>query len=193
MSNENFDIESLQNRIAEVKKENEESSNFTRIFLECLLRRHDLSKILHEDHKFEDVPEIINAKLRNGELPSEEEISQMDIDTQDYLIKDCIWVCGMGAIAWYAENEKSYAGMEPNPFEEIIKMPDISVGHHSASYIVAVFAILHCGIPSQEMIAAITNNFDSSQEQLEKNNQYYSDLCYSVLKRYQEDLEYYDD
>lgn len=193
MSNENFDIKSLQNRIAEVKKENQESSNFTRSFLECLIKRHDLSNIIHEEHVFEDVPEIINQKLKKGEVPSESEIAEMDIDTQDYLIKDCVWVCGMGAIAWYSQNDEFYENVDPNPFEEIIKMPDISIGHHSASYIVAAFALLHCGIPSQEMVSAITNNFDSSQEQIEKNNMYYSDLCYSIFKRYQEDLEYYND
>lgn len=190
MSNENFDIKALHNRIAELKEESERSVDFTYEFIECLIKRHDLAQIIHDEHEFEDVPEEVTNLLKKGEIPSKEMISTMDIDTQDYLIKDLVWICGMGAIAWYSENDKEYEDMNPTPFDEIIEMPNVSVGHHSASYIIAALALLMARIPSSKMIEAITNNFDNSEEQLYNNAFYYSDLCFSILRRYQEDIDY---
>jgi len=46
-------------------------------------------------------------------------------------------------------------------------------------------------IPPQQIIERLTNNFDSSPEQLEQNMEYYNELCIMLLKRYNEDLEYY--
>jgi hypothetical protein len=186
-----FDIKALQSRIAEVKKESEETTEFTMQFLECLLKRHDLGNVLHDEHEFDDAPDEVNEALKKGELPKKEDLAKMDTDAQDYLMKDCVYMCGLGAISWYGDNLSQYEELDPKPFDEIIQMPDISPGHHTASYIVAALALLHADIPSQRMIELLTNEFDSSPEQLEENMEFYNELCVTILKRYQEDLEYY--
>ena len=190
MSTENFDIDSLKNRIAELKKETEESTQFTHDYIECLIKRHDLVEIIHPDHEFEDIPKELIEKIKGGVVPTKEEISELDIDTQDFFIKDLVWICGMGAIAWYSENDDNHKKSDPKPFDEIIEMPNISPGHHSASYIIAALTLLMSGIPSQDMVAAMTDNFSDSEEQMEKNSFYYSDLCFSILRRYKEDVDY---
>jgi hypothetical protein len=186
-----FDIKVLQNRIAEVKKETEENTELSLQFFECLLKRHDLANMFLADHEFEDVPEEVTKSLKNGEVPKKEDLDRMSTEEQDYLIKDCIYICGLGAISWYGDNYSEYSEIDPKPFDEIVRMPDISPGHHTASYIIAAFALLFADIPSQYMIELLTNNFDSSPEQLEKNMYTYNDLCINILKRYLEDTEYY--
>lgn len=191
MMEDKFDIKELQKRIAEVKQENQITAKFTHQYLECLIKRHDLVNILHEDQEFDNVPESITDSLKKGEIPSEEQLSIMDTETQDYLLKDCVYMCGMGAIAWYCENLPEYEGIEPSPFDEILSMPNISPGHHTASYIVSALTLLMADLPSQDLIESLTNNFDSSEEQLEKNLEFFNELCLSIVKRYIEDQEYY--
>ena len=188
-----FDIKALQSRIAEVKKESEETTEFAMQFLECLLKRHDLANVLHEEQKFDDTPDEVSEALKKGELPQKEDLAKMTTEAQDYLLKDCVYMCGLGAISWYGENLPEYDDLELKPFDEIIQMPDISPGHHTASYIVAGLTLLCADIPSQRTIELLTNNFDSSPEQLEENMEYYNEICVMILKRYQEDLEYYGD
>jgi hypothetical protein len=186
-----FDIKALQNRIAEVKKETEETSEFTQLFLKCLIERHDLTSILDADYNFEDIPDCVMESIRKGEVPSKDSISLMNSEIQDGFIKDCVWICGMGAIAWYCQNDVKYMQLSPTPFDEIIQMPEISPGHHTGSYLIAAFTLLHANIPMQEFIEILTNNFDSSDEQLEKNMELYNELCIDIMRRYTEDLEYY--
>lgn len=188
-----FDIKALQSRIAEVKKESEETTEFTMQFLECLMGRHDLANVIHEEQEFDDAPDEVNQALRKGELPKKEDLAKMSTETQDYLMKDCVYMCGLGAISWYGDNLPQYQDVDPKPFDEIIMMPDISPGHHTASYIVAGLTLLFADIPSQKMIEALTNNFDSSPDQLEENMEYFNEICVLILKRYTEDLEYYGD
>jgi hypothetical protein len=186
-----FDIKALQSRIAEVKKENEEATELAFAYLECLLTRHDLANVIHEDHEFDDAPDEVNAALKKGELPKKEDLSKMTTEALDYLVKDCVYMCGLGAISWYGDNLPEYEEVNPKPFDEIINMPDISPGHHTASYIIAGLTLLFADIPSQRTIELLTNNFDSSPEQLEENMEYFNEVCVMILKRYQEDLEYY--
>lgn len=188
-----FDIKALQSRIAEVKKESEETTEFTMQYLECLLKRHDLGNVLHEDHEFDDTPDEVNDVLKKGELPKREDVAKMTTEAQDHMIKDCVFMCGLGAISWYGENLPQYEGIDPKPFDEIIEMPDISPGHHTASYIVAGLALLFADIPAQRTIELLTHNFDGSPEQLEENMEFYNEICVMILKRYHEDLEYYGD
>lgn len=188
---EKFDIKALQSRIAEVKKETEETTEFSLQFFECLIKRHDLSNILHEDHEFDDTPDEVAKALKKGEVPKREDLSKMTTEAQDYLLKGCVYMCGMGAISWYSENMPQYEKIEPKPFDEIIEMPDISPGHHTASYIFAGLTLLFADIPSQRTVELLTNNFDSSPEQLDENMELYNELCVTILKRYTEDLEYY--
>jgi hypothetical protein len=188
---EKFDIKALQSRIAEVKKETEEMTEFALQFFECLIKRHDLQSVLHEDHEFDDTPDEVTEALKKGEVPKKEDLVKMTSEAQDYLIKDCVFMCGLGAISWYGDNMPHYEDIHPKPFDEIILMPDISPGHHTASYIVAGLTLLFADIPSQRTIELLTNNFDSSPEQLEENMEYFNDVCVTILKRYVEDLEYY--
>ena len=188
---EKFDIKALQSRIAEVKKETEETTEFALQFFECLIKRHDLSNILHEDHEFDDTPDEVAKALKKGEVPKREDLSKMTTEAQDYLLKGCVYMCGLGAISWYSENMPQYEKIEPKPFDEIIEMPDISPGHHTASYIFAGLTLLFADIPSQRTVELLTNNFDSSPEQLSENMELYNELCVTILKRYTEDLEYY--
>lgn len=191
MMEDKFDIKALQSRIAEVKKESEQTTQFTLEYLECLLKRHDLSVLLHEEQEFTDTPEEVTDALKRGELPKKEDLARMTSEAQDYLIKDCVYMCGLGAISWYGDNLPEYEDVEPKPFDEIIRMPDISPGHHTASYIISAFTLLLADIPSQHFIELITNNFDSSEEQLQENMEFFNELCVSIYKRYSEDLEYY--
>jgi hypothetical protein len=186
-----FDIKALQSRISEVKKETEESTEFALAFLDCLLNRHDLANVLHEEHEFDETPDEVNEALKKGELPNKEDLAKMTSDALDYLVKDCVYMCGLGAISWYGDNVPMYEDLDPKPFDEIIAMPDISPGHHTASYIVAGLALLCADIPSQTMIERLTNDFDSSPEQLEENMNFYNEICLMIIRRYQEDLEYY--
>ena len=186
-----FDIKELQSRIAEVKKETEESTEFALQFFECLIKRHDLANVLYEDHEFDDTPDEVTEALKKGEVPKKEDLVKMTSEAQDYLIKDCVYMCGLGAISWYGENMPQYEELDPKPFDEIVSMPDISPGHHTASYIAAGLTLLFADIPSQRTIELLTNNFDSSPEQLDENMEFYNELCVTILRRYTEDMEYY--
>ena len=191
MMEDKFDIKALQSRIAEVKKESEETTEFTIQFLECLLKRHDLGNVIHDEHEFDDAPDEVNEALKKGELPKKEDLAKMTVEAQDYLVKDCVYMCGLGAISWYGDNLPQYEDIDPKPFDEIIVMPDISPGHHTASYIIASLALIFSSIPSQRTIELLTNNFDSSPEQLEENMELFNEFCVTIVKRYREDLEYY--
>lgn len=192
MMEDKFDIRSLQNRIKEITKESEESSLFTHEFLKCLIERHSLNTIIHDEHEFEDVPDFITEKLVQGEVPTVDQIKLMDVDTQDFLLKDCIWICGMGAICWYSDNLEEYKEMDPSPFEHFMELPNISAGHYTASFIATALALLMSDIPSQTLLETLTNNFDNSEEQIEKNMVLFNEICLSVLRRYQEDLANYN-
>ena len=188
---EDFNISALNKRIAEAKKELNECTRFTVDFLECLMKRHDLENMLQHDQEFENIPQEIIVKITKGQCPTFEEILPFDIDTQDNFIKDLVWICGMGAISWYCDNEEQYKNMDPKPFDEIIKMPEMSPGHYSASFLIAAMTLLTASIPTQAFISQLTNDLDDSDEQIEKNTITYSDLCFSILKRFKEDLSYF--
>ena len=189
MSELNFN--ELQQRILQVKLEEEQTVSFTRDFIECLLKRHDLKEMLSYDFDHEDIPDSIMEYIRKEEVPPKEELEVLDAEQQDFLLKDFIFMCGMGAIAYYSDHNPIYKDMDPKPFDSIIKMPDMSPGHHTASYIVAALALLLSDIPAQDMTEALTNNFESSEDQLEKNVLLFNELCVSILKRYMEDKAYY--
>jgi hypothetical protein len=191
MSEINFNINELQKRIQEVKKEEEESTIFTLDFLECLIKRHDLSNMIDSDQNFEDVPDSVIDYLRNGEVPPKELIESLSPETQDYLIKDCVFICGMGAVSYYSDNNPVYKDLDPKPFDSIIEMPSISPGHHTSAYIVAALTLLLSDIPAQDIMELLTNKFSSDNDQLEQNIQTFNELCVSILKRYYEDKMYY--
>ena len=92
MSDLNFN--ELQKRILQVKLEEEQTVSFTRDFIECLLTRHDLKDML--EHEYDDVPQEIMKYIRKGEVPPKEVLEVLDADDQDFLLKDFIFMCGMG-------------------------------------------------------------------------------------------------
>lgn len=186
-----FNISALNQRIAEVKRESDECTKFTVEFIDCLLKRHDLQNMIQIDQQFENIPQSVVEKIFDGKVPTFDELFLIDIDSQDAFIKDLVWICGMGAISWYCDNEEQYKDMDPKPFDEIIKMPEISVGHHSASFIIAALVLLTATVPPSMVIELLTNDFDSGEEQLEKNAIIYNDLCFCILKRFKEDLNYF--
>ena len=186
-----FDIKELQKRIAEVKEETQNLTRFTRKYLECLIKRHDLQNIIFEEQEFEDVPDEITELLKKGEVPSEEQIAMIDEETQDYLLKECVFICGMGAVAYYSETEED--SDEPSEFDHILEMTNASPAHYVAVHLIAALTLLFCRIPSFEMIQLLTKDFDQSEEQVQSNLELYNEFCLSVYNRYVEDEEYYDD
>jgi len=186
-----FDIKELQKRIAEVKEETQNLTRFTRKYLECLIKRHDLRNIIFEEQEFEDVPDEITELLKKGEVPSEEQIAMIDDETQDFLLKECVFICGMGAIAYYSETEED--SDEPTEFDNILEMTNASPAHYVAVHLIAALTLLFCRIPSFEMIQLLTKDFDQSEEQVQSNLELYNEFCLCVYKRYVEDEDYYDD
>jgi len=191
MMEDKFDIKELQKRIAEVKEETQNLTRFTRKYLECLIKRHDLQNIIFEEQEFEDVPDEITELLKKGEVPSEEQIAMIDEETQDYLLKECVFICGMGAVAYYSQTEED--SDEPSEFDHILEMTNASPAHYVAVHLIAALTLLFCRIPSFEMIQLLTKDFDQSEEQIQSNLELYNEFCLSVYNRYVEDEEYYDD
>lgn len=187
---EKFDLKELQKRITEVKEYDQKLSKFTSKFLECLIKRHDLHNMLFEEQEFEDVPEEVVELLKKGQVPSEEQIALMDEETQDYLCKECVFICGMGAVAFYSQTEDEDDD-EPSEFDEIMDMSQQSPGHYVATYLIAAFTLLFCRIPSFDLIQSIVKDFDDSEENIQQALEIYSELCLSIYNRYMEDQEYY--
>lgn len=185
---EKFDLKELEKRIKEVKEETKKLAQFTSLFLECLIKRHDLQNILSPEQEFEDVPREVVESILRGEVPSEEQINLMSQETQDYLLKECLFICGMGAVAYYSSVEESDG---PSKFDNILEMSNQSPGHYVAMYLIAAFTLLFARIPSFEFIQLLCKDFDSSEENLEKGLDLYTELCLSVYNRYLEDKDYY--
>jgi hypothetical protein len=187
-----IDFKSLQSRINQIKREGEEITDFTYDFLECLMYRHDLDKCIPDDFELEDVPEDIIDTLRKGKIPSKEELIIISPETQNFMCFELIWICGMGAIASYGADEDGEPddGI-PSTFETIIAMRDVSPAHNIASYIIAVLSLLMAQLPSEDMIERITNNYDDSEDQLQKNMDNFVEFSASVITRYREDKMYY--
>lgn len=187
-----IDLKSLQSRINDIKKEGEEITDFTYDFLSCLMLRHDLAECLPPDFELEDVPDQTIESLRNGIVPSREELILISPDAQNFMCFELIWVCGMGAIAAYGADEDGdeEEGI-PSTFDVILSMRDVSPAHYMGSYLIAVLSLLMCQIPSEDMIERITNDFDCSEEQLQANMDNFVEFASAVITRYREDMMYY--
>jgi hypothetical protein len=205
MTADAFDLKSLQSRIENIKEEGKETTDFTYEYIECLMVRHDLKDCVPEDYELEDVPDIILEKICKGEIPSKEELLLMDNETQNYLLFELIYFCGMGAIAAYehsvsesseskkseedeldSENEEEFSF-----FESILEMRDISPAHYMGSYLAAALALLMCSIPSFPFIELLTSEFDESNDQMQQNLVTFSEIAASILTRHKEDKMYW--
>jgi hypothetical protein len=188
---EKLDLSSLQSRINEIKKEGQESADFTIEYIECLMNRHDLKESIVEDYEIDGVPESILESLRKGEIPTRDEIMVMDSDTQNFLLFELIWLCGMLAISYYSSNEEIEED-EPSTFDVIMEMVNISPGHWTACYLIAILTLLMARIPSESMISKMTNDFSDDEEQIQLNLDYFIEFSSSLLFRHTEDIGYYD-
>lgn len=189
--NEQFDLKSLQTRINDIKKEGQETANFTKEFIECLMIRHDLEYSVPEDFELEGVPESIFDKLRQGEVPSEEEITMMDSETQNSLLFELIWLCGMTAVGYYTRDEELEEG-ELSTVQTIFEMSKESPGHMLAMYLISVLSLLMGQLPSQRMIETITNGYIDDDDQMQRNVDMFIEWGSAVLTRHQEDIVYFD-
>lgn len=196
MMKDKFDIKELHKRIEEVKEETQYLTKFTHEFLECLIERHNIQDIIWEEQEFEDVPNEIVELLKNGEVPTEEQLSVLDSETQNFLLKECVFICGMGAVSIYShieeiKNNEEYDDEKMTIFDSILEMSDESPGHYIGMYLIAALSLLLGKIPSYEMIEVLTKNFDSSQDNLQRCYELYNEFCLSVYNRYMGDKEIY--
>lgn len=189
MSEETIDLKSLQARINDIKKEGQESADFTLEFIDCLLQRHDLKDSIPDDYEILDIPDSILDCLRKGEVPSKEQIIMMDSDTQNYFLFELIWLCGMTAVSFYTSDEEVEED-DMGTFEVILGMMHISPGHWTACYLIAVLSLLMAKVPSEDMISKITNDFSDDPDQCQRNMDYFVEFASSVLTRYNEDKIY---
>ena len=169
MPEDSINLQYLQSRINDIRKEGQESADFTIEYIECLMRRHDLMESIPEDFELDDVSDSILDTLRKGEIPTKDQIILMDAQVQNYFIFELIWLCGMTAIAYYTSNENDESGEETNTFDIILSMLQVSPGHATACYLISVFTLLMSQLPSETMISNITNNFSDDVEQCQKN------------------------
>lgn len=190
MNTESLDLNSLRARINDIKKEGEESTDFTIGFLECLMFRHDLVDCLYEDIELENVPDMILDKLKIGDIPTKDEVILMSSDAQNHLCFELIWLCGMGALSSYGADNDSEGEDGPSTLDIILSMSDISHAHYMGTYLIAALTLLMAQIPTQELISSLTNDFDCADEQLEKNMDIFVELASSIITRYREDLAY---
>lgn len=203
MSDE-FNLSSLQSRINEIKEEGEESTGFTLRFIECLMYRHSLKECLLEDTEFDFVSDHIMEKLKSGIIPTEEELIILSPDEQNQLLFELIWFCGMGALASYGADEDNILYGEDEErngdeeesnvttFDVILDMRNQSIGHYSATYIIAALSLLMSQIPSRLLVESITNNYNDSEDQIQSNMNIFIELSSAILDRYREDMAYYD-
>jgi SHS2 domain-containing protein len=187
-----IDLKSLQSRINDIKKEGEEITDFTYDFLHCLMFRHDLADCLPPDFELEDVPDHIVESLRNGNVPEKEQLLMISPDAQNFMCFELVWVCGMGALAAYGADEDGdeEEGI-PSTFDVILAMRDVSPAHDMASYIIAALTLLMCQVPSEDMIARLTHDFNDDHEQLQQNMDNFVELASAIITRYREDMMYY--
>lgn len=190
MSETDLDMSGLFDRINKIKNEGEEASDFTLEFLTCLMERHDLKYAIPDEFEIEDVPESIIDGLRNGELPTKEQIVLMSAQTQNNLLFDAVWVCGMNAVSYYTKDIPIPEG-EDNILDSILAMLHVSQAHAIGCYLISVFTLLLSKVPSLEMIEAITDNFDESPLKLQQMQDMFVELSAALLLRWREDKLYY--
>lgn len=188
-----FDLNSLKSRINDIKKEGEEVSDFTIRYLKCLMDRHDLQHAIPDDYDFGDVPESILHKLRSGEIPTEDEITIMDTDTQNFLCFELVFLCGLCAIVRYGgtETPQTDDGEGDSVWNIIWQMRSLSEHHYITTYIISALTLLMGQIPSELLVSQLVSDFAGEAEELQRYVYYFVELSSAILTRYLEDSEYY--
>lgn len=193
------DLSSLQSRINDIKKEGEEIVDFTLRYIECLMYRHSLPECIPAEAELDFCSDVIFDQLKNGIIPTKEELIIMSAEEQNQLVFELIWFCGMGALVAYGADEDSLMLEESeedeiseiSTFEMILSMRNQSMAHYSATYIIAALALLMCQIPSHTLIASLTNNYEDSESQIQANMNIFMEFASAILDRYQEDQAYF--
>jgi hypothetical protein len=189
MPTNELNLDYLQQRINSLKNQNTESTEFCLSFIECLMKRHNLSSCITSNFVLEDVPDEILNSIRAGKVPTKQDIFLLSSELQNWLCFELLWVCGMGALIDYGAHLSEDLD-EESTMEIIINMREQGEEYYIGSYIIAALTLLMGQIPSQSLILTLTNNFDPSKEQLQKNVDVFIEFAASILTRYQEDLEY---
>ena len=185
-----FDLNVLQTRINQIKEEGNESSEFTRNFIKCLMYRHNLQSTLPEDFEIDDVPSSIIETISSGEIPTIDSLNILSEDDKNWLLIQLIWVAGLGAIYNYCQQDEIVEGGD-NTFDIVLAMMDVSEAHCSGCYVLCALTLLMAKLPPLEMIELITNDFSDNPEAIEKSKETFYQLSSGIISRYMEDLSCY--
>lgn len=185
---ETLDMSGLMDRINQVKQYDKNATEFNTEFLHCLMERHDLKNAIPIEFEIDNVPSSIIDDLRDGKIPDTDELLKISTDTQNVLLFELLWVCGLSAIYLNTHDDES----EDNDdyFRSIVAMLDVSPAHYMGAYLTSIFTLLLGKVPSPDFIEIITNNFNCSEEQLNKNKFMISELALGVFLRWKEDSIY---
>lgn len=186
-----LDFKHLNNLTAFLKAESESTSEFTISYLECLMERYSLKSALSEEAEYEGIPDEIIQILKEGNLPTKEDLLPLDSESQNFLLIEMVWCCGMGRIAAFSYEEENDDEGIPRTIDCILAMQDVSEAHLYGSYLFAALALLMSTVPSYELIHSICNTFDDSPENLHHITERFFEVCKSIYNRYQEDAWYF--
>ncbi len=181
----------LLERINKIKKQGEKSTEFTLECLQCLLERHDLKYSIHPDFEVDDVPVVILESLRQGILPTKEQICLLDDEVQCNFIAEMIWVCGMNTISYYTRDIPPDEDGE-TVLDQFLVMLEVSQSHFVGCYLIAALTLLMGNIPSIEMIETITDNFNDNPQHIAKSQEMFFEFIRAIHSRWKEDKLNYE-
>lgn len=188
---EELDFSTLHTMAASLKAESETASEFTIDFIQCLMERYNLDTAVFEELELEEIPDEIIKILQDGKIPTKEDLLPLDSDTQNSLVMELIWLCGMQRVAAYCEDEEIEEG-DSSTFDKILVMREVSPAHWVGSYLITALTLLMAKVPSEDFIDAITDNFEDSPENLLRITNILIETCGSIYYRYYEDSQYYN-
>jgi hypothetical protein len=188
---DSFDMSGLLDLINKIKKEGEKSTEFTLECLQCLLERHDLKYSIHLDFEVVDVPFVILESLRQGILPSKEQICLLDDEVQSNFIAEMIWVCGMNTISYYTRDIPPDEDGE-TVLDQFLVMLEVSESHFIGCYLISALTLLMGNIPSIEMIETITDNFNNNPQHIAKSLEIFYEFIRAIHSRWKEDKLNYE-
>lgn len=188
---DSFDMSGLLERINKIKKQGEKSTEFTLECLQCLLERHDLKYSIHPDFEVVDVPLVILESLRQGILPTKEQICLLDDEVQSNFIAEMVWVCGMNAISYYTADVPPDEDGE-TILDQFLVMLEVSESHFVGCYLIAALTLLMSNAPSIEMIETITDNFNNDSAHIEKSQEIFYEYIRAIHSRWKEDKLNYE-
>lgn len=178
-----FNLSYLQKKINELKEETNESSEYTIEYLQCLMEDHDLQDSLDEVIEIKEIPDIILNKLRQGDIPSEDDLLSIDAFMQFVLRSELIFACGMHRLKLLG-GEELKEGCEYPMCEVVTRLTEMSPACCGGAYIFMAMLLLTSVIPSPIIIGAMTSNFGESQEEVETSSLVFQELSDNLLDRY---------